>query len=215
MYMPHELRSIGPLFVGLFIILWIRRGPLPFFMMFVFPVMLMVYVPLFLVASGIFVLFLYFIPRYRLTTIIFILSFLGSGVLLEPVPIYYPGPYPPPPAMIPTIMFTPLMSIFTSISSFFWGYSPLGVFTLLLFSVLPFLTAFTFHRVVERKMDPVVAMVVLVILLMIWTFYIFPLDTGMGSSYILTPLPLGPLVALTILPWIPISKTETLLNQNE
>lgn len=64
-------------------------------------------------------------------------------------------------------------------------------------------------------MDPVKAMVVLVILLMIWTFYIFPLDTGMGSSYILTPLPLGPLVALTILPWIPIGKTESLLNQNE
>ncbi len=210
----RELRYIGPLFVGLFIILWIRRGPLPFFMMFVFPVMLIVYVPPFLAASGIFILFLYFIPRYRLTTIIFILSFLGSGVLLEPVPIYYPGPYPPPPVYIPPIMFTPLMSMFASFSTFFWGFSLLSVFTLLLFSVLPFLTAFTFHRVVERKMDPVKAMVVLVILLMIWTFYIFPLDTGMGSSYILTPLPLGPLVALTILPWIPEGNTDTQQSQN-
>ncbi len=213
--MPRELRTIGPLFVSLFIILWVIRGPLPFFFMFVFPVMLMVYVPPFLAICGVFFLLLYFLPGYRLTTIIFTLSLLGSGILMDPVPIYYPGPYPPPPMMIPPIMLTPLMSMFMSISTLLWRFSLLDALALLLFSSLPFLATITFHRVVARKIDPVKAMIVLVIVLMIWTFFILPLDAGMGSSYILTPLPLGPLVAITILPWIPKLTNESKFNQNE
>ena len=211
---PSELRPIGPLFVGLFIILWIRRGPIPFLILFVFPLMLFTLVPPFLLGFIVVAFFLYIVKDYRLSLIIFIVSFLGSGVLLEYMPIYYPGPYPPPPPMIPTIMLTPFTSVFMLIMMLARGVFDPSVLTLLVLIMLPFLTAITFQRGVERKMNPVKAMIVIVTIILIWTFLIFPIADGMGSENIVTPLPLGPLVALTILPWIPVRKDETPLSQD-
>jgi hypothetical protein len=58
-----------------------------------------------------------------------------------------------------------------------------------------------FQRVVEEKLDCAIAILGFTIIILVWTLIVIPLSIGLGSTFV-TPMPLGPLVALNILPWI-------------
>ncbi|MFW9963253.1 MAG: hypothetical protein ACFFCX_06805 [Candidatus Sifarchaeia archaeon] len=67
---------------------------------------------------------------------------------------------------------------------------------------LSVLTGYTVALVIKRQLDLVQASLFLVIIFLCWTFHSLLVGMSALNNYI-TPIPLGPLVALNILPLIP------------
>jgi len=203
MEIPKEVSWIGPLFAVVYILLWLTRGPAPFFMLFFVPLVLMVFIPPFLVVVAITIFYLYKVEKHRFILIIFILSFFSSGILMQPIHIPHYGPYPP----LPDFRFPMIMTPFSVI--FILLFQPLStvqfpvVVALVLLMVLPTLTVITIYRVSQGKLSAGSTILVLVLILLVWTLLVIPVSTLM-SYYFFTPIPLGPLVALNILPKLQI-----------
>ena len=203
--MPRELRWIGPLFLILFLVLWLRRGLFPFFFILIlFPIIAMVAVPQVILLVAAVVVFLYTSERHRFSLLILILSFFCSGILMEPIPFPLPSsPYPVMPGERFTIFMTPLLSPFILLFQILRTGNFFLLFLLTLLIVLAALSAFVIHRVSQGGLSAGAASLALVLILLAWTFMILPLSFEINHYY-LTPVPFGPLIALNILPWVPV-----------
>ena len=206
MDIPKELRWIGPLFLILYIILWARRGAgvlvsllIPFsFFIALFPLQII---------GGLIIAFVVFVPRYRSTTLIILLSFLWSGMVIEQLPLPYYGPIPQPPeaSLYPFQLYSPILSLISLIINLLSRY-PTASLTLipgnLLLVLLAFLTVLTIELVLRDRINGVVAMLSTVLILMSWTFLFAIFLPYFGPYVHLSPVPLGPLILLNLLPWI-------------
>jgi hypothetical protein len=159
------------------------------------------------------------VKRYRIASAILFLSFFCSGVLMQqtileiPVrPLVPPPPTAPPPNPIMIsplfiLMITPSMALVNIVLFFQIMYLPIILWTSFLL-VLAVLTSIVTGLVTDGKIDAVLAMLLYVIIIIGWTFSIIPLGMYVSTNMILTPIPLGPLVALNALPWFFSSKIE-------
>jgi hypothetical protein len=142
--------------------------------------------------------------KHWVSGLVLILSLAFSGIMIEHIPIPWTGPYPPPPVIImfPVTLLTPFLIIPTMLAGLSLGVSLTTILSLFLLVILPYPTFFVVWRFEEEKINPVKAMLWLVIFLLCWTLLVFPFGQEVGAYVVLTPLPLGPLVALNILPYI-------------
>lgn len=211
MQVPRELRWIGPLFLIVYLVLWVSHGFPTIIAIVLHPIVNGFTLP-FVVVGG---LVLYFViwprKRYLFSGIVFFLSLFFSGVMFEPIPVPWTGPYPPLPtalnAYLIALLSPALIPLLIILSPQFFGGLP-AFLSLLLLSILPYPTYYVIWSATEKKMDTVHAMLYLVIILLCWTLLVIPLSIDSRVNAILTPVPLGPLVALNILPWIPDRLTE-------
>lgn len=220
---PRELRWIGPLFAVLYFILWSTHST-ALLVVITREIWVLLLISLLLIPIVLLLVFLGSVNRYRFAALILFLSLFFSGFLVEFIPIpstpYY-GPYPQPPGARPlqppqlVSPFWALFSLMINSSNTYGPTSPSSFLGLLLLVLLAVLTAIVTGLVSTGKIDVVQAMLFLVSLMVCWTFTFLPLGSFMGSNSTLTPFPLGPLVALNILPWIPKSETKTKLNPNQ
>ena len=104
-------------------------------------------------------------------------------------------------------MITPSIAAVSITLHFQTTYLPVILWILLLL-VLGVLTPIVTGLVTDGKIDAVLAMLLYVIIILGWTFSVIPLGMYVSSNIIITPIPLGPLVALIALPWFPLTKTE-------
>jgi hypothetical protein len=197
---PQELQWIGPMFAVLYVFLWMTRGPISFYLLFVLPLLLMIVFPPLLIVGVIILYYIYKIEQHRILIIVLILSFFGSGILLQPLPIPYYGPYPPPPVFRVTSIMTPFVAVFLFLFQLLRGQFIVSLSLALLFA-LSTLTVLTIHRVSQGRLTVIHAMLVLTLILLTWTLLVIPIST-MISYYFYTPIPLGPLVAFNVLPWL-------------
>ncbi|MHA3963697.1 MAG: hypothetical protein AM325_009170 [Candidatus Thorarchaeota archaeon SMTZ1-45] len=197
-HMPHELLWIGPLFAVLYIILWLRRGFGPFWALSVYVFGITVFFPPVLILAIVFLFVFAKIRKYRVAIIVFFLSFFYSGILLEPFPIHYPGLYPPPVSIMLNLMFTPMMAMFFIFLLFVQLPMLLAATLLLILSVL---TGYTMVLVTKRQLDSVQATLLLIIVLLCWTFNSLLVGMSSLNNYI-TPIPFGPLIALNLIPFM-------------
>ena len=211
MDVPNELRWIGPIFGGIYLILWLIRGLTPFLAMTVFSIGIMMIVPQILVQVIVIVVFLIVAKRYRIASLIFFLSYFCSGISIQQPPIYYPGPEPPPPGVplspLSILMITPAMAAINIILFFQLSYLP-TVAWLLFILILALLTPIISGLVVNNRIDAGRAILFYLIITVGWTFSVIPLYIYSGTMIILTPIPLGPLVALNTLSLIPSADIE-------
>jgi hypothetical protein len=212
---PKELRWIGPLFGGLYLILWVTQGFVPFWAVTVFSAGIIIIVPAILIQALLLLVALGVVRRYRIASGIFFLSYFCSGILIQQTFVYMPVP-PPLPVSSPTpvlspplsiLMITPSMLVINIILFFQTTYLP-TILWLLFLLVLTILTPIVTGLVTDGKIDPTVAMLLYVIIIVGWTLSIIPLSIYSSANVILTPIPLGPLVALNAIPWFPSSKTN-------
>lgn len=80
-----------------------------------------------------------------------------------------------------------------------------GQLTMLLAAIIlvisSVLTGYTVALVIKRQLDPVQASLFLVIIFLCWTFHSLLVGMSALNNYI-TPIPLGPLVALNLIPFM-------------
>lgn len=218
MDVPSQLRWIGPLFGGIYIIFWLTQGYAPFWAMTVFSIGYMIIVPQFLIQAIIVVVLFAFARRYRFASGIFFLSYFCSGISIQPIPIpmqplslYYVATIPTPPPIIRSplwiFMITPSMAA-THLILFLQELLIPAAAWLLFLLLLAILTTIITGLATEGKIDAVTAMLFFVIIIVCWTFSVIPLGMFAGSHSILTPVPLGPLVALNALQYIPLTRSE-------
>ncbi|MFW9963325.1 MAG: hypothetical protein ACFFCX_07170 [Candidatus Sifarchaeia archaeon] len=190
MDVPSQLRWIGPLIGVLYIILWLRRGLAPFWGMTVFSLRMLILNPLVLFLA--IVLFACSLVAYRhwIASGIFFLSLFFSGILIQPLSVGYP------------LLITPSIGVFLIFDPSSWALLPILI-SMLSLIVLAILTLIVTGLVVNGKVGTTLAMLFYVIIITCWTFTIIPESMYMESYELLTPIPLGPLVALNILPLIP------------
>ena len=138
------------------------------------------------------VLFVFSLVAYRhwIASGIFFLSLFFSGMLIQPLPVGY------------TLMITPSLGFFLLYSSFGWAPLPILI-SMLSLIVLAILTLIVTGLVINGKVGTTLAILYYVIIITCWTFTVIPESMYTGSYDLLTPVPLGPLVALNILPLIP------------
>jgi hypothetical protein len=206
MDMPRELKWIGPLFAILYISLWLRRGP-TILIGFILPITpVIAFWPL-QVIVGLVIAFVVFAPRYRVTTLIVFLSFFWSGILIEYIPIPYYGPFPPPPTAIaiPNVLISPVIAIPALFSIFLQPISYVSLISIVgltLLVLLGILTVLVTEQVSNGKIDVVRSMLFYVTIIVCWTFLYLLIMPQFGAYTFFTPMPLGPLLALNLLPWI-------------
>jgi hypothetical protein len=204
MDVPRELRWIGPLFLVTYLILWARRGVSAIVAILIYP--LNPYMGPFIVVGA---LILYHVfqsrKQYFFPAIVLFLSLFFSGVMYEyiPVPWMDPGPHPPAVLMLPSVLLAPV-GIPILILQASLSLSTQTILSLLVLSILPYLTCYIVWSVPNEEESGVHAMLYIVVILICWTFLVIPLTWELGPHGILTPIPLGPLVALNILPWVPL-----------
>ena len=211
MHVPRELRWIGPLFLITYLILWARRGFSALIAVMVGPFLNPFSVPFIVVAGFILTLIERFHKQYLFPGIVLFLSLFFSGVMLEFIPQPWTGPFPPPPMAIiafPIVLLTPGQILPLLLSVVYFPVALPTFISLFLLSLLPFVACYVSWLVVCEKMDTVRAMLYFVFILMCWTFLVLPLSLESGLNGILTPIPLGPLAALNLLPWVPARKTQ-------
>jgi len=211
MEIPRELRWISPLFAILYFILWSTHATALLFVI-TREIWILLLISLALIPIVLLLAFLGWTGRYRFTLLILLLSLFFSGILVEfiprpPTPYY--GPYAPPSAAPPPEspqLISPFWALLSQLITSPQTYEPtpvlsiVGLVLLFLFAVL---TAIVTGLVSTGKIEVVPSMLFLVTLMICWTFTYLFLCSFMGSNSILTPFPLGPLVALNILQWIP------------
>ena len=212
---PKELRWIGPLFGGLYLIIWATQGFAPLWAVTVFSAGIIIIVPAILIQAMLLLVVLGVAKRYRIASGIFFLSYFCSGILIQQTLVYMPVPPPlpvssPTPVMSPALsilMITPSMLVLNIFQFFQTIYQPIILWLLYLLA-LTVLTPIVTGLVTDGKIDAVLAMLLYVIIIIGWTFSVIPLGMYSSGNVILTPIPLGPLVALNALLWIPSTKTE-------
>lgn len=207
MELPDELRWIGPLFVILYCILWIGKGPILLYLLFILPILLLFLLPLYFIGTGIVVIVLYKLKLHRFTIAIILLCVFSSGFFFTPIHIPYIDAYLPIPASsyVSAMIFTPFILIPMIPWLSLGHYHPFFTISIILLYTLTAITCYIFHLVSERRMNYVKAMLAFVIILVVWTYTSFPLSIAFANMLI-TPIPLGPLVALNILPWTRVSE---------
>lgn len=211
MEIPRELQCIGPLFGGLYLILWLTRGLPPFLAMTVFSIGIMMIVPQILIQVIVVFVILVVVKRHRITTLIFFLSYFCSGISIQQLHIYYLGLEPPPPGVpispLSILMITPAMAAINIIIFFQLSYLPTIVWLFFLLT-LALLTPLITALIVNNRIDAGHAILFYLVIIVSWTFSVIPLYIYSGTGIILTPIPLGPLVALNTLSLIPSADVE-------
>ena len=204
MEVPRELRWIGPLFFIVYSILWARRGVMVLLAVFVSPFTIFFAIPNLIAISLVLIAIHKVGMQHWVSGLTLILSLAFSGIMLEYIPIPWSGPYPPPPviSVFPVTLLTPFLILPTLLSGISFGVSLPAILSLLLLVILPYPTFFVVWCFEEEKIEPIKAIIWLVIILLCWTLLVFPFALEVGAYVVLTPLPLGPLFALNILPWI-------------
>jgi len=211
MEIPRELRWISPLFAVLYFILWSTHTTALLFVI-TREIWILLLISLALIPVVLLLAFLGLTDRYRFTVLILLLSLFFSGILVEfiphpPTPYYghYAPPSAAPPPQLPQLIspFWSLLSLLITSPHIYEPTPVLSIVGLILLFLFAVLTAIVTDLVSTGKIEVVQAMLFLVILIICWTFTYLPLGSFMGSNSILTPFPLGSLVALNILQWIP------------
>lgn len=214
MDVPSELRWVGPLFAILYSIFWGTRAFAP--LLAIFGLALFVFaVSVILVPIIIIIAFFASKTRFRYAILILCISFFFSGISIEPIPIPYPEPYPypyPPYSPAPRFMYnlSPIFIVLLFISSSGYLHIPeivLGGFLLLI--VMAILSAIIMALATECRIDAVRAMISFVSLIVCWTFIPVFLYPYLDPYIFMTPVPLGPLIALNLLPRTPVLKSES------
>lgn len=206
MDVPRELRWIGPLFVILYFFLWMNQSFFPLFVIFTnFRILLS---PFILPQLALFIIGYQIRPIRKGTAIIFFLCYFCSGMVLEPLP--YTGPWPPPPSVSTLLigMVTPALFAVFSITMIFWmpWLTVLSVIPLL---VLTFLTSYATHLLANGRIDVVKAILVYAVVIACWTLFTIPFSGMATWNAFVTPMPLGPLVAINTIEYIADPSEDT------
>lgn len=204
MEVPRELRWIGPLFFIVYSILWARRGVMVLLALFVSPFIVFFAIPNLIVIVLVSIAIYKFGNKHWVSGFVLILSLAFSGIMIEYIPIPWSGPYPPPPviSVFPVTLLTPFLILPTMLAGLSLGINLAAILSLFLLIILPYPTFLVVWLFEDEKIDPVKAMLWLVIILLSWTLLVFPFGQAVGAYVVLTPLPLGPLFALNILPYV-------------
>ena len=204
------VRWIGPLFLVLCIVLWVSRGLIPFAVMLLYAFIIPLFLPLLIFVFAIFLMVLR--DKHAETTLVAYLCFFVSGILIEPVHppingIPLPNPPLPPPDIMsaPIVFFTPFVALLVFIS--YSSYVSSVIVAALIVGVLSIITVLVTSSFANGKLGEVQAMILLVIVLIFFTFSYIPIISWLGYvSY--TPVPLGPISALVLLPRISKKQTQ-------
>ncbi len=200
MDVPRELSWIGPLFVILYFFLWMNQSFYPLFI--IIMNFMMFLSPFILLQLVLFIIGYQIRPTHKWAAIIFFLCYFCSGMVLEPLP--YTGPWPPPPSAsyLLIVMATPALFAMLSFSMIFW-IPWLALLILTPFLVLTFLTSYTTVLLADGRIDAVKGILIYVVVIVCWTIFTIPFSGIINWHAFVTPMPLGPLVAINTIEYIP------------
>ncbi|MFW9840817.1 MAG: hypothetical protein ACFFES_07990 [Candidatus Thorarchaeota archaeon] len=210
MDLPRGMKWVGPLFLILYIALWLSRGLVPFAIMLVYAFAIPLFLPLIIFVF--ILLFMVLQDRHAETTLVAYLCFFVSGILIEPVPTPIGGiPLPNPPLPPPDIMSAPIMFLTSLVGLLVLlihsSYVTPVIVVAIIVEILSIITVLVTSSFANGQLGCVQTMILLVMILLFFTFSYIPLIPWFGHVHYM-PVPLGPLSALILLPRISEKNTQ-------